>query len=289
MQVPLSTLPEAQQPSQKAIQDAELRGLIFETLRRAEQEAVCPECFRAEIRWPVVEAMLANSARHQVRLAHGLVIEIGLDSRIEKALLLSAQEEPDHVWEPQTTKLLLTLAKNAAHVIVGGAYIGDQVLFLAQALAMQEQPGTVHAFEPMSSSHACLRRNVQLNALTNVVVRHCGLWDSNTTLQLMGQPALASTVPIAGRDEAGEIVPAVTIASYVASQGLGHVGLIMLDIEGGEEPALVGAQELLQRPWPEAPHVVFEVHRQYVDWSTGLAEVSIVRRLTALGYQVWAI
>lgn len=280
----------AVQPSlPDATRFAALRGILLETLRLAEQVADCPHRFRIEVRRPMVRALLGPSERHQIRLAKGLVIEVGFDSRIEEALLLSSQAEPDHVWEPQTTKLLLALAKGAAHVIVGGAYIGDQVIFLAQSLASQLPHGIVHAFEPMKSAHARLLRNVQLNQFANVVVQQCGLWDINTNLQLVGPPALASASPVTGDALPTEVVPAVSLDCYIAAQALDSVGLVMLDLEGGEEHALAGAQELLGRPWPQAPHLVFEVHRDYVDWSQGLENTSLVRHLMACGYRLWAI
>lgn len=63
----------------------------------------------------------------------------------------------------------------------------------------------------------------------------------------------------------------------------------MLDTEGGEERGLRGAAKLLTSPWPQAPHVIFEIHRKYVDWSDGLENTSVVRFLTEKGYRVFAI
>ncbi len=79
--------------------------------------------------------------------------------------------------------------------------------------------------------------------------------------------------------------PATTIDAYARAQGLKQVGLIMLDIEGGEGPALEGAAEQLAG----GPPVVFEVHRHYVDWSDGLAATPIVRNLEDTGYEVYAV
>src|SRR5687768_9115305 len=130
----------------------ELRNVIFDALRQSEIEAEDPALFREHVRWPLILSLLSEVKTHRVVLENGLVFDVSPDSRIEKALLLSTVPHPDHVWEPQTTKLLMALAAGATNVIVGGAYIGDQALFLAQTMANSVPPGILHAFEPMTQS-----------------------------------------------------------------------------------------------------------------------------------------
>jgi len=59
-----------------------------------------------------------------------------------------------------------------------------------------------------------------------------------------------------------------------------------LDTEGGETKALYGAAKTLEA---SSPHVVFEIHRQFVDWSDGLENTDVVRFLTSRGYSAYAI
>jgi len=267
--------------------NSRLRETIFEALRRAETEADDPASFREQVRWPLVMSLLGEGGTHKVRMKNGLVFEVGPDSRIEQALLLSLSAEPDHVWEPQTTRLLVALSAGAEHVIVGGAYIGDHVLFIARELAKQQPPGVVHAFEPMSHTFNRLVRNIELNDAANVRPHRLGLWDRRASLSLSGAAALASSLE--GADGAGGAIESVSIDEYAQANELSSVGLIMLDTEGGEERALVGARELLSRPAGAAPHVVFEVHRNFVDWTNGLENTSVVRLMTENGYEVFAI
>ncbi len=63
----------------------------------------------------------------------------------------------------------------------------------------------------------------------------------------------------------------------------------MLDIEGGEFAALRGASHYLNQPVGEAPHLIFEVHRNYVDWSDGLENTEIIKYLRNKGYSLYAI
>ncbi|MFN2405206.1 MAG: FkbM family methyltransferase [Pyrinomonadaceae bacterium] len=264
--------------------DERVRGLIFEALREAELQAEDPAAFRERVRWPVILAMLTDVESHRVVLENGLIFDVRPDSRIEKALLLSSVAHPDHVWEPQTTRLLTMLAVEATNVIIGGAYIGDQTVLTAHA----RRAGRVHAFEPMKHAFERLLHHVQINNLNNVVAHRLGLWNSsNASLQLDGHLALASSIALADKQNAtGETTESLSIDDYVRSQDLSRVELIMLDTEGGEENALLGAQQTIAR---DQPNIVFEVHRNFVDWTDGLEKISVVRFLTSQDYDVFAI
>jgi FkbM family methyltransferase len=258
---------------------------MLESLRAAQLRAANPKEFRDNVRWPLIAALLQESRVHQVKLSN-VVIEVTPQSRIERALLLSTQARPDHVWEPQTTRLLCMLSEDAKAVIIGGAYIGDQALTIAAMLAEGGGDGVVHAFEPMEGAYRQLERNIELNALTNVRPQRLGLWaDSDCFLAVDGPAALGSSHVVA--EEASGAVPSISIDDYVAAAGIASVELIMLDTEGGEEEALAGASKLLRRP--DAPNIVFEIHRSFVDWSEGLPKTSVVSMLTGLGYEVFAI
>ena len=262
-------------------QNERLRNAILDALRQAEIDTDNPTVFREQVRWPLILALLSRAGLHRIVLQNGLIFDVTPDSRIEKALLLSTEAHPDHVWEPQTTRLLTALAAGARNVIVGGAYIGDQVAFIARAVA---DTGTVHAFEPSSHSFDRLLHHLEINDLNNVVAHRLGLWDiSDVALQLEGDLALGSSVPMIDPERAFN---SVSIDDYVRSQDLASIELIMLDTEGGEENALIGARETIAR---DSPNIVFEIHRNFVDWTGGLENTSIVRSLTSQGYDVFAI
>jgi len=263
--------------------DEQLRELIFEALRAAELRAHDPAAFREQVRWPLILSLLRDVQTHRVVLENGVVFDVTPDSRIEKALLLSSVAHPDHVWEPQTTKLLIALAERASNVIVGGAYIGDQVLLIAKSSA-----ALVHAFEPMRQAFERLLHHLEINGIENVVAQRLGLWiDSGADLRLDGHLALASSVPIDGAATGyGETAKSISIDDYVRERELSAVELIMLDTEGGEENALAGGRKTIAR---DHPNIVFEVHRNFVDWTNGLEKTSIVTFLTSQGYEVFAI
>lgn len=273
----------------KASDHPELRKTILDKLAEVEQGSEDPAKFRQEIRWPIIEALIGNKT-HLVKLENGLVFEVLPQSRIEKALLLTLDASPDHIWEPQTTRLACRLARDCANVIVGGAYIGDQALLVAKILQSNGRKGFVYAFEPNPNVFRQLVRHIEINNLTNVKAEQQVLWEtSGVDLELHGGPALTSAFPEVTQQANEDVfnVRTVTMDEYVEEFGIKEVGLIMLDTEGAEETALAGAQKLLTQPAPSAPHIIFEVYNQ--DWSEGLPGVPLIKRLLALGYEVFAI
>lgn len=273
-----------------------LRSIGADTDLRAELVAACvamerlpahrDTLIRDRVTGPLVDALFAPRDVVRKELANGLVFELRYRSRIARDFILSDPAKPDHVWEPQTTKLLLHLARGARHVVFGGAYFGDQAILVAHALGAD---GTCHAFEPDSAQGEMLARNAALNGLLNVRVHDAALWSPGTSrLRIVGDDALASTAELED-DDRHEAVTATSIDAYLDAAGIGSVGLIALDVEGGELPVLRGAAQRLAQPPGAAPSLVFEVHRSYVDWSMGLHNTDICQYLAAHGYATFAV
>ncbi|HEX8613936.1 MAG TPA: FkbM family methyltransferase [Telluria sp.] len=239
---------------------------------------------REDVIGPLVDALYDDDQVVRKELADGTRLDFLYRSKIARDFLLSVPARPDHAWEPQTSRLLIELAANARQILVGGAYFGDQAILLAQQAARNK--GTVHAFEPNPEQRRMLMHNATLNGLGNIVARPEGLWDdSATTLKLVGYDSFAH--PEVSDDDSG--FRTTTMKDYLDGAGIDRLDLIMLDIEGAELRALRGAAAYLALPAGQAPDVVFEVHRDYVDWTDGLENTAIVRFLQEHGYEVFAV
>jgi FkbM family methyltransferase len=233
---------------------------------------------RDEVTGPIADALHAGCGTLRKALANGLVFEFRYSSKIARDFVLSTPAVPDHVWEPQTTRLLLHLAAQGGDAIVGGAYFGDQAIPLAHALG---GTGLCHCFEPDGAQAEMLARNASLNGLDNLRVDRRALWsEAGETLGFVGADAYGRTVPAAGG------ITTTSIDAYVEEQGIARVGVIMLDLEGSEHAVLQGAEGVLRR---EGPPIVFEIHRSYVDWTEGLEQTDIARFLAGLGYTLFAV
>jgi FkbM family methyltransferase len=215
-------------------------------------------------------------------LDNGIKINFVYNSKIAREFLLSQPAVPNHVWEPQTTKLLLHFSNNAKNVIIAGAYFGDQAIPVAVNI---KGTGICHTFEPNKNNSDLITENAGLNGLTNVLINNLALWNkSGEKLVFEGEDALASTVTAAGA--ADNVLHTITIDDYVAANNVGEVNLLMIDVEGSEIKVLEGAKAMLQK---YKPVVVFETHSLYNDWSNGLQNSDSVKLMTDLGYEVFAV
>lgn len=272
-------------------EDKKSRDRIVRSLKDIEKNARLPlnRSIREELTGPLTDALFKNAGIQQKKLKDGTVFTFLYRSKIARDLILSPDEKPDHVFEPQTTKLFLHLAKGARHIVIGGAYAGDHATVGAKAVAAHG--GVVHGFEPSDEQRNLLIRNARLNRVSkNIRAVPLGLWDRDTMLELVGDDAFAHAVPLRGAAGKNAIVfPATSIEAYAAKNRIKRIDLILMDIEGSELPALKGSLNFLRQPVGDAPDIIFEVHRYYVDWSKGLENTEIVKFLRYLGYNVYAV
>lgn len=239
---------------------------------------------REDVTGPLVDAVFEEGEPIRRSLSNGVTFEFLYRSKIARDFVMSEPAVPDHAWEPMTSRIVVDLARGAQQVVIGGAYFGDHAILIAREIA--KTGGVVHAFEPNSDQRRMLTRNAEINGLSNIVARPEGLWSSSSEhLKLVGYDSFAT----AEKAEAGaaDAFQTVTIADYLAAQGVDRLDLIVVDIEGAELAALQGAERFLAGP--QAPHIVYEVHRHYVDWSQGMANTEISRFLTGLGYHLFAL
>lgn len=264
-----------------------LRNKFIELCREIEKTLDFPEGdIRSNVTGPIADALYSEAGVVRKTLENGIVFEFIYGSKIAREFVLSENEKPNHVWEPQTTKLLLHLAKHAKQVLIGGAYFGDHAILVANQI--NKNGGICHAFEPNKTHSEMLRRNAEINNLPNLKVNRMGLWKSDSAnLQFVGDDALAASEEVSAQTE--DSFQAVTIDGYLKANDVSSVDLIMIDIEGGEFNALQGAEEQLALPVGIAPNVVFEIHSLYTDWSKGLQNADVVRYLASFGYKIFAV
>jgi len=265
--------------------DATARKALIEALvaweKRAQRDGVD---LRETVTGPLVDALHARVPEVTRRLASGIVFTMPYKSKIAREFAMGV-EPLTHVWEPQTTRLLVALAERSRTIVVGGAYSGDHAIPMARAIAPRN--GRVHCFELQPAQLGALKTNAAQNSLDNVVVNAVGLWDREGFIALSGDDSHASPQWVAERGQ--NSFPVTTIDRYAQTAGIDRIDLIMLDIEGGEECALSGAARFLELPANDAPHVVFEIHRAYVDWSGGIERTALAQLVLSRGYHLFAL
>ncbi|QEI07241.1 FkbM family methyltransferase [Pigmentiphaga aceris] len=259
-----------------------LRLELMDWLKRAETRFDASVAVRDDITGPIVDAINTSDDLYEKTLENGTRFKFLFRTKIARDFILADREHPTHVWEPQTTRLLAYLAGHTdGDILIGGAYFGDHAMSLARQIA--DAGRQVHCFEPDTAQSAMLEGNVELNGLDNVRIHRLGLWrESKQRLRLTGFDSFANAV-VADSTEEG--FDTVTIDDHF-NELQRHCGLLMLDIEGGEIDALQGSAAVLAK---DKPAIVFEVHRDYVDWTNGLQNTPICSLLIAAGYDVYAL
>lgn len=259
-----------------------LRQELIDWLKKAEDTLGYDGSVRDDVSGPIIDALHTDDDRYAKSLADGTQYEFLYRTKIARDFLLAKLAHPTHVWEPQTTRLLRHLASQTqGDVLIGGAYFGDHAILLGKQLAPAGR--VVHCFEPNEAQSGMLARNTTLNNLSNLRIQRLGLWDqSSQRLKLDGFDSFANVVEASAEEEGFQTI---RIDDYCQAQNA-HLGVIMLDIEGAELRALQGAARVLKE---DRPAVVFEVHRDYVDWTHGMAKTPICTLLGELGYDIYAV
>ena len=133
------------------------------------------------------------------------------------------------------------------HIIDAGGYVGDTALLFSSYTDKD-----IHVFEASPSNMDIIRETIRLNHLDNIVPVSKALGEKSGTARfsLGERNSCNSLVERPGYNYPDHIeVPVVTLDDYVRENDL-EVGLIKVDIEGGEQLLLRGAVETIRTQHP---------------------------------------
>lgn len=167
---------------------------------------------------------------------------------------------------------LHTLGKVSGKAIIDvGAYIGDSALVLSELPA-----STIYCFEAVPESYSLLQTTIRLNHLDRVVAENLALGADSGSLKIRVDGPCSTSVSQTIGGEGQQIeVPLTTLDAYVAQHDV-EVGLIKVDIEGGEPDFLIGAKQTICRQRPilmisiyHNTHDFFELKPMIESWNLG--------------------
>ena len=127
-------------------------------------------------------------------------------------------------------------------IIDAGGYVGDTALLFSSYTDK-----SIHVFEASPSNMDIIRETIRLNQLENIVPvsKALGEKSGTATFSLGERNSCNSLVERPGYNYPNHIeVPVITLDDYVRENDL-EVGLIKVDIEGGEQLLLKGAVETI--------------------------------------------
>jgi len=166
-------------------------------------------------------------------------------------------------WEPHVTEVFSRLLSPGDVCIDVGAHVGYYTLLASKLVGPR---GHVYAMEPASATYAELRRNLELNEVSNVTALNLAagaadgrgiLYDAppgNAGRASMQEPANVSDNLPARSSE----VDVLRVASVVAPEHHSRLTLVKIDVEGFEFDVLRGLEPLLDAGARAA--VLMELH-----------------------------
>ncbi|MFC4550040.1 MULTISPECIES: FkbM family methyltransferase [Halorussus] len=180
----------------------------------------------------------------QINCRYGQLLAFEADSVIGRSL------EAYGEWAELELELLSEFVSPGDTIVDAGAFIGTHSLAFADYVG---QEGTVYAFEPQKEYFELLRRNVELNNLTNVEVFNEALSDQQGNLQI-DDVEVEENQNFGANELDGAIEHATSSTSVEVSTlddlDLADCKLLKLDVEGAEADILRGGDETIRAHKP---------------------------------------
>jgi len=190
-------------------------------------------------------------------------------------------------YEPEYCRHWTRLAKRSRVIFDVGANLGLYSLLAAEA----NPKALIHSFEPTPEIAARFQTNLECNGIRCVkvnavgvgshagkaVLRECrGAYHTNDGMNFL----IDSQSPT---QESDRLVSLISLDDYCQEQGLDHIDLIKIDIEGGEYDALLGARYLLRT---RSIGCLFIELAEWAANRSGHSIAEITKLLSANGYQL---
>jgi FkbM family methyltransferase len=183
-----------------------------------------------------------------------------------------------YVEEQFEASLFAEMLPHGGTMVDVGANFGYYAVRCAEAVG---PTGAVHAFEPDPTAHDLLSANAVANGLAGILQPHrAAVADHDGEVQFyVAEEAAFSSMTATGRSATRDVlnVPARTLDSFAAEQGITRIDALKIDVEGHEAAVLQGAAGILAQS-PD-PLVMLEVSAKNL---SDTARVALVAALDAL-------
>lgn len=185
-------------------------------------------------------------------------------------------------WEKATISYLEKTVKPGCLIIEVGANIGSHTLLMAKYAG---QSGRVYAFEPTDYAASKLQANLALNNdINNVVLRREMVTNSGGDLPNL---LIQSTWALGGNYVEPcklESPKSISLDRFVSEEGIDHIDLIKIDVDGYDYKVLDGAKNIIDR---FRPIIFCELYEKALR-EQGDSVEKIFSLLNALGYEAYA-
>jgi|ETNmetMinimDraft_13_1059891.scaffolds.fasta_scaffold01996_6 FkbM family methyltransferase len=219
---------------------------------------------------------LLNKKKTVVKEINGITYELQLNQLIDSSIYY------DGCFEPNTVSCIKKLCKEGMTVIDIGANIGCHTLLFAKIVG---DSGKVIAFEPMEWALKKLRRNINLNNIdNNIIVEKMALSNKKEIKELLFKSSWTIDSKKLPESQIPQKINMETLDEYVSSNGIEHIDLIKLDVDGYEFKVLKGAFKTLKT---HKPVIITEIGFYSLERVGDKAE-DMLSLLESIGYQSYS-
>lgn len=207
-------------------------------------------------------------------LQGGLKIHVPDSLELITPYVLREQED----WFEDEIKFLRKILQTGERIIDIGANYGTYTLSMAQVVG---KAGAVWAFEPATSTAACLRASVEANGYDHVVVDQCALSSAPGSARLaLNLNSELNALVRGASSNATEEVQVFTLDDRMDHYGWTDIAFLKIDAEGEEENILAGGRRFFST---QSPLVEFE-YKAGREVNEGLVEA-----FAALGFSSYRL
>ena len=182
--------------------------------------------------------------------------------------------------EPLSTMILKKTVEKDMFCIDVGANIGYYTFIQANEVG---ENGKVIACEPSSLNYSYLKKNLQLNQLSNVSSYNIALSDKSGTSNLLIHPTKSNLNKISNSvntNENFENVKTLTLDELCNKLSLKKVNLIRMDVEGHELQIMKGSIKTIKK---FKPLIFMEIHTPYLNLENSF---ELLNMLKSNGYEI---
>ena len=205
------------------------------------------------LRWPRRLAVFSWKIARQVPLLNRLQIPATVDGHRMRIRLFS-YDDLLTISDDYEACLADVLPPAGGVAVDAGAFIGRHTLAYAREVGPQ---GRVVAIEPLRANFRLLTRNVARNGYRQVACVQCALGREEGTAELSYERETSTASLVRDLPHKIQVVQH-TLGHVLQEQGISHIDLLKLDVEGAEGAVLEGSLPVLATS-PQAL-LVIEVH-----------------------------
>ncbi len=185
-------------------------------------------------------------------------------------------------WEPYILDYINRFVVPGTVALDIGAHIGTFTIAMSKKVGVS---GTVYAFEPQRKIYRELRKNCELNGITNVISYRMAIGDKQQIIE-MDVESVPGSEGSTNIGQGGDVAEMRTIDSF----NLSNVSFVKIDVERSEEQVLDGMVNTILR---NKPIIVIELQGGYL-WETAPPHIrtkmiNSMQKLERLGYTITRI